>query len=105
MIMPADRSGNPALASEFRARREAPQLSIVAVGMSLSLFLVVSFVLCVALGIFFPAGQLHGAWLQFLPGFVWLTWQSFLFGLAESFAYGWYVAAVFVPIYNVISGR
>jgi hypothetical protein len=84
----------------------SPQhLRIPVLGMSLGLFLAVSFVLCVALGLLFPAWGLHQPWLQFLPGFRWLTGPSFLLRLVESFAYGWYIALVFVPLYNMISAR
>ena len=65
------------------------RLSIVAVGMSLGLLLVISFVLCIALGLVLPDWGLHQPWLQFFPGFTWLTWPSFFLGLIESFAYGW----------------
>jgi hypothetical protein len=35
-----------------------------------------------------------------LPGFVWLTPASFLLGVVETFLYGFYVALVFVPLFN-----
>ena len=81
------------------------RIPIVALGWSLSLFLALSFVLCVLLGLVVPDFGLHQPWLQFLPGFTWLTWPSFLLGLIESFAYGWYVALVFGPLFNVFAGR
>jgi hypothetical protein len=40
-----------------------------------------------------------------LPGFSWLTWPAFFIGLAWSFAFGWYVAAVFAPLFNFFVGR
>ena len=40
-----------------------------------------------------------------LPGFTWLTWQSFLLGLVESFLYGIYFGLVFVPLYNFFHGK
>jgi hypothetical protein len=73
--------------------------------MSLGLFLVISFILCVVLGLVLPAWSLHQPWLQFLPGFTWLTWPSFFLGLIESFAYGWYVAFIFGPLYNLFAAR
>jgi hypothetical protein len=74
-------------------------------GTSLSAFLAISFLLCVALGLVAPGWGMHQPWLQFLPGFTWLTWPSVLLGLAESVAYGWYVALVFVPLFNAASAR
>ena len=77
----------------------------MALGWSLSLFLALSFVLCVLLGLVVPDFGLHQPWLQFLPGFTWLTWPSILLGLIESFAYGWYVAVIFGPLFNFLAGR
>jgi hypothetical protein len=81
------------------------RLSIPVLGMSLGLLLVISFVLCVLLGLVFPEWGLHQPWLQFFPGFTWLTWPSFFLGLVESFAYGWYVALIFVPLFNFFAAR
>jgi 2TM family of unknown function (DUF5676) len=76
-------------------------LSIVVVGFSLSLFFVISYVLCLIGYLGFPGLPIYHAGLSiFLPGFELLTWQSFLLGLVESFAYGWYVAVILVPLYN-----
>lgn len=75
-------------------------LPFAAVGMSLSLFLLISHLLCVAAGLVAPSWGLHRPWLEFLPGFTWLSWPSFLLGAGESFAFGWYIGAVFVPLYN-----
>ncbi len=38
--------------------------------------------------------------MKLLPGFSWLTWQSFILGFVESFLYGIYFGLVFAPIYN-----
>ena len=76
------------------------RLSVISVAVSLGLFLAISFVLCVALAFVVPDAGLHRPWVQFLPGFSWLTWPSFFLGLCESFAYGLYTGIVFVPLYN-----
>jgi hypothetical protein len=34
-----------------------------------------------------------------------LSWQTFLLGLAESYAWGWYIALVFGPLYNFFAAR
>ena len=91
-----------------RGASRAPNVSripIMALGLSLSLFLALSFVLCVLLGFVVPDFGLHQPWLQFLPGFTWLTWPSFFLGLIESFVYGWYVALIFGPLYNLFAAR
>jgi len=77
-----------------------PRVPIVVLGMSLSAFLAVSYVLCVALGLVAQGWGLHQPWLQFLPGF---TWLSFLLGLVESALYGWYSALVLGWLFNRVA--
>ncbi|MBI1775873.1 MAG: hypothetical protein HYR63_11055 [Proteobacteria bacterium] len=74
--------------------------------MGLSSFLAISYVLCVLGYLLFPGLPIeHSALAIFLPGFALLSLQSFLLGLIESFAWGWYVALVFAPIYNYFAAR
>lgn len=82
-----------------------PRIPVIALGMSLGLFLAVTFVLCVGFDLLFPGKAMYESWLRLLPGFTWLSWPSFLLGLAESFAYGWYVPLVFGPLYNFFAAR
>jgi 2TM family of unknown function (DUF5676) len=79
---------------------EAPRIPLVAFGLSLGLFLAITYVLCVGLDLIFPGQAMYQTWLSLLPGFTWLTWPSFVLGLIESFAYGWYVALIFCPLFN-----
>lgn len=79
------------------------RLSIFKVGMSLGLFLAITFSLCVAFDLLFPAYAMNPAWGMLLPGFKWLSLTSFLIGLLETFVYGWYIAIIYVPIYNWLS--
>jgi len=84
----------------------SPQrIPVFAFGMSLGLFFVITYVLCVGFDLIFPQLAMYETWLKLLPGFTWLTWPSFFLGLVESFAYGWYVALVFGPLYNFFVGR
>ncbi len=76
-------------------------LSIRRTGLVLGLFLVISYLLCVGFGLLVPEQfRMYPAWQAFLPGFTWLSPASFALGLVESFAYGFYISVVFVPIYN-----
>ena len=86
-------------------QRPEPALRLFPLGMSLGLSLAIFFTLCVALGAVFPDFGLHKPWLQFYPGFEWLTWKGFFIGLVEAFAYGWFAALVFAPLYNFFSAR
>lgn len=75
-------------------------------GHALSLFLVITYLLCVAFGLLVPERfHMHQAWAPLLPGFEWLTWPGFIFGLIGAYIYGWYVAVVFVPLYRLFAGR
>lgn len=67
------------------------------------LFLV-SYLLCVGFGLLVPEEmRMWTAWAPLLPGFEWLTLKGFLIGAIESWAYGWYVAVVFLPLYRWFS--
>ncbi|MCF6301369.1 MAG: DUF5676 family membrane protein [Proteobacteria bacterium] len=76
------------------------KISLFAFGQASSLFLAITFTFCVAFGLVFPQYAMYGIWEKLLPGFEWLSWQGFLIGLIESYAYGWYFALIWVPLYN-----
>ncbi len=76
-------------------------LPIVPMGWALSLFLVATYLVCIAFDLIFPQYAMYEVWAPLLPGFVWLTPLSFFVGLVESALYGWYVALVFGGLYNV----
>ena len=83
-----------------------PTIPIATLGMSLSLFLALSFVLCVLGYLILPGLPVkHEALAIFLPGFELLTWQGFAIGLVESYAWGWYIALVLGAIYNFFARR
>ena len=81
-------------------------IPVLALGLGLSLFLVISYVPCVIGYLIFPNLPVNQAALAiFLPGFELLSWWTFLLGLVESFAWGWYVALIFGPPYNYFALR
>ncbi len=80
-------------------------VSLVAFGHATSLLLAITFTLCVLWDLLLPQYAMFASWRALLPGFEWLSWSSFLLGLAESWAYGWFVALIWVPIYNLFAGR
>lgn len=77
----------------------------VAAGHATSIFLIVSYVLCVLFDLLFPGMAMYEAWEPLLPGFTWLSWPSFFLGLIESYAWGWYIAVVWVPLYGRFAPR
>lgn len=80
--------------------RSVPRIPVLALGMSLGCFIALTFILCVLFDLWFPALAMYPVWAPLLPGFTWISWTSFLLGLVEAFAYGWYVALIFGPFYN-----
>jgi 2TM family of unknown function (DUF5676) len=94
-----------AVAAEFGnyrcERRYTTLLSVKTWTWSLSTFFVVSYLLCVGWGLLTPASLHCNAFLEAaLPGFHWLTVDTFFLGLVESILYGVYLGVVFVPIHN-----
>jgi len=75
------------------------------VGHATSLFLAVSFLLCVGFCLLLPGYQMHSAWAPMLPGFEWLTPIGFVFGLVGSYLYGWFIAIIWVPLYETFDRR
>lgn len=89
--------------AQHAASRTIP---VYALGMALSLFLVITYLICVLGYLLLPALPInHAALTMFLPGFVLLTWPSFFLGLVESFIWGWYVTLIFGPLYNFFALR
>ena len=87
-----------------QASSRGPTIKVV--GLSLSSFFAISFALCVLGYLLFPGLPItHSTLSIFLPGFTLLTWQSFVLGLVEAVAWGWYVAAIFVPLYRFFARR
>jgi len=80
-------------------------LALTAFGHATSIFLAFTFALCVGFDLLFPNHAMFRVWQNLLPGFQWLSWQSFALGLAESYSFGWFIALVWVPLYNVFMLR
>lgn len=91
--------------SEKQQIEPSTRIRVIAFGTSLSLFLIISYILCVVFDLLFPAYAMHLAWAPLLPGFVWLTWTGFLIGLIGVLAYAWYIALIFGPLYNFFATR
>ena len=98
--LPGKHAGTPLLPA-----REASRIPLVTFGLSLSLFLAITYILCVGFDLLLPGQAMHQNWERLLPGFTWLTWPGFLLGLVESVAYGWYVALIFCPLFNFFAAQ
>ena len=80
-------------------------LPLLHLGWALSLFLSITYVVCVVFDLLLPSYAMYETWAGLLPGFMWLTPAGFAIGLAESFLYGWYIALIFGGLYNAFSAR
>ncbi|TAJ71761.1 MAG: hypothetical protein EPO51_11590 [Phenylobacterium sp.] len=76
-----------------------PGVRLAALGWSLSIFLLLTFLLCAALGYLLPAGTPH-----LLVGAVWRAPSNVALGAAAAFALGWYAALVAGGLYNHFRG-
>lgn len=92
-------------------RRPHPHsIPVTVLGLSLSTFFLISYLLCV-LGFYLERSFgwslpiAHGALSVFLPGFAFDSGSRFFLGVVESLAWGWYVALMFGPLYNLFSTR
>lgn len=75
-------------------------------GWTLSVFLLVSYLVCIGFGLLAPESlRMHEAWAPLLPGFEWLTATGFVIGAVESFLYGWYIAVIGIPLYRYFRER
>ena len=81
------------------------KLSVQAIGHATSIFLVISYTLCIVFDLLVPGYAMHEAWHKLLPGFEWISWKGFLIGLIETYGYGWFFALIWVPLYNVFVAK
>lgn len=79
-------------------------LRIKTVGLSLGTLFAVSYVLCVLFDLVFPGWAMYQVWQRLLPGFGWSA-IGFLIGLVETVLYGFYIAVIYVPVYNYLYRR
>tara|TARA_R110002049_G_scaffold9389_2_gene47911 strand:- start:1388 stop:1666 length:279 start_codon:yes stop_codon:yes gene_type:complete len=89
-------------------------MKIVPLGHALSLFLAITFTICMLWGLTVPMHMMmgntqvnmhmHQGWAAFMPGFHWSI-AGYLIGLAWAYAYGWYTALLFMPLYNFFNKK
>lgn len=81
------------------------KISLLAFGHASSLFISISFTLCVVFDLLFPQHAMYQVWLKLLPGFEWISFKSFFLGLFESYLYGWFITLIWVPLYNFFGSK
>ena len=89
------------VAGETPTERAPGTIPLITLGLGLSSFFAVSYLICIFGYLALPGLPVaHASLVIFLPGFALLSWRSFFLGLAESVLWGWYVALVFGWLYN-----
>jgi hypothetical protein len=81
------------------------RLALIPLGLSLGGFFAISFLGCILLGLLVPDGAMHRPWLQFFPGFEWITARSVVTGLIWTQVYAWWTALVLGSLYNFFAAR
>lgn len=80
-------------------------MKLVPLGKTLSVFLAITFSLCMGWGLIAPAElHMHTAWEPLLPGFS-FSLNGYFIGLAWVIFYGWYTAILFAPLYNFFNRK
>ena len=89
-------------------------MRIAPFGHALSLFLAITFTICMLWGLTVPMHvmmgntqvnmHMHEGWTGFMPGFHWSI-AGYLIGLVWAYSCGWYTALLFVPLYNFFSRK
>lgn len=97
-------AGVAATGTQPRAR--LPRIPVLALGISLSIFLALTYLLCALFLALFPDVPVSHSFLAlFVPWFKPLSWYDLLNGLIEAIVDGWYVAVVFGMLYNFVAAR
>jgi hypothetical protein len=84
--------------------KAAPAIAVVPLGLALSIFLAISFLLC-ALGDLIPWVQGFHFLAALYPDVDWTNPAMIAAGTVWAFLFGWYVALVFGPLYNLFAAR
>ena len=88
---------------QYVDRARGQRIRLIPLGLSLSTFLAVSFLLC-ALGNLIGRESIHLLSVLY-PGVDWTQPEPLVAGVVWAIATGWYVALVFGTLYNLFSGR
>lgn len=85
--------------SETRSGLRDDPVPIVTLGLALSAFFGITFLLCLSLLLVIPNVGMHLPLFRFLPGFN-VSATGIAIGLVETVAYGWYAALLFGWLFN-----
>lgn len=81
------------------------QLSARTLAATLAAFAVISFLLCMLLGMVAPDWGLHRPWLQFYLGLTGFDLRSLALGIVQSIALGGYAGTAIALLFNLFNRR
>lgn len=81
------------------------QLPVRVCGATLAAFAVMSFLLCMLLGVIAPDWGLHKPWLQFYLGLTGFDLRSLVLGAVQSIVFGGYAGVTIALLFNVFNRR
>jgi len=88
-------------ATGTQSRPRLPRIPVLVLGLSLSIFLALTYLLCALFLALFPDMPVSHSFLGlFVPWFKSLDWYDLLNGLIEAIVDGWYIAAVFGTLFD-----
>jgi hypothetical protein len=93
------------IAREASPAHHLGHIPLTAVGLSLGSFFAISFLACILLRLVVPDAGLHRPWLQFFPGFEWVTARGVIIGLVWTQVYAWYTALAFGSLFHFFAAR
>lgn len=95
---------NTTFQTDQRGLVAAPShLSVRVSGATLAAFVVISFLLCMLLGMIAPDWGLHRPWLQFYIGLTGFDLRSLVLGTVQSVIFGGYAGAMIAFLFNVFN--
>jgi hypothetical protein len=102
----ANSAADGMVATGTQSRARFPLIPVLVLGLSLSIFLPLTYLLCALFLALFPDVPVSHSFLGlFVPWFKPLDWHVLLNGLIEAIVDAWYFAAVFGTLYNFIATR
>ena len=83
----------------------AAHIPIQALGWSLGIFFAITYTICMVFDLAFPGQSMTGLWNPLLPWVDNISLGNYVLGVAETLLYGWFVALIFGPLFNLFAER
>lgn len=81
------------------------RIPIQALGWSLGIFFAITYTICVIFDLVFPGQSMTALWNPLLPWVDDISTGGYALGVVETLLYGWFVALIFGPLFNLFAER